>query len=104
MVESLDIPGLAARWNVSERTVWARASRGEIPCLRIGARYVFPVAVIAEWERTEALASLRPVPEPSAVPVRRGRRRGGVVEPVGTASAAPPARRTRPVRPDEVAS
>ena len=46
------VAALAGDLGMCERSVRDALQRGEIPCIRIGKRYILPRAAIAEWLRT----------------------------------------------------
>ena len=46
------VAALAGDLGMCERSVRDALRRGEIPCIRIGKRYILPRAAIAEWLRT----------------------------------------------------
>jgi excisionase family DNA binding protein len=55
----------AAQLGVSVATVYRLASTGQIPCRRIGARLVFPIAAVRRWLEDPDLA------QSSGTPTRR---------------------------------
>ena len=86
MKQSFNRDELADRWGVSTDVVDDQTRAGKIPHLRFGTRVVYPLAVIEEWEREQALARLAPeVPRPADRPRRRRR----VVQAVQQAKEAP---------------
>lgn len=49
-------PREAARaLGIGERLLWDMTSRGEIPCVRIGRRVVYPVSVLHDWLAKQAV-------------------------------------------------
>jgi len=34
---------------ISERLLWAKTNAGEIPCIRVGRRVVYPVDQLRDW-------------------------------------------------------
>jgi len=44
----------AAALAISERLLWEKTNRGEIPCTRIGRCVVYPVDVLREWLAQQA--------------------------------------------------
>jgi len=41
---------LAAKWQVTPRTIRNMVARGELPCLRIGRAVRIPIEEVEQWE------------------------------------------------------
>ena len=39
---------------ISTRLLWSMTNRGDIPCVRIGRRVVYPLHLLREWLETNA--------------------------------------------------
>ncbi len=94
---------MADRHGVSVRTIDEETRAGKIPHLRLGARVVYPVDVVIEWERTQALSRLKPSPAPLPAAPRRRPRRVLVVEPNPQGGGDRRVRPVQPVRPEDAA-
>jgi excisionase family DNA binding protein len=66
---------LADRWQVNRKTVLDSIHRGEIPCTRLGKRWLIPLAWVEAEERRSALVEKRPSARQRRIRLRRPRRR-----------------------------
>ena len=57
----MTVTEVAQLLGLSRDSVYDGAGRGQIPCIRIGKRLIFPRAAILEWHRTAAGAVPLPV-------------------------------------------
>lgn len=62
----MDAEEFARRTGWSRQQVWKAARRGEVPCVKVGARYWFPRPAVEAWLRCgmPAAAPLSVAPEP----------------------------------------
>ncbi len=52
----MDIKGMSSACDVSSKTIkaWTRREKDPLPCLRIGRKYLFPIAQVNDWIRRQA--------------------------------------------------
>jgi len=56
---ALRAPDAARALGLSERQLWTLTNSGQIPCVRFGARIVYPVDMLREWLTEQGRKSIR---------------------------------------------
>ncbi len=59
---------LSSMLGIDRKTLYAAASRGEVPCVRIGRRVLFPRETIEKWLTASSTTPPAPAPHSQAKP------------------------------------